>query len=39
MEPGHLEAKRELRILEKRMAKKDEKPERTVPFARFFKKK
>lgn len=39
MEPGHLEAKRELRILVKRQAEKDEKSDRTVPFARFFKKK
>jgi tetratricopeptide (TPR) repeat protein len=39
MEPGHLEVKREMRMLKKRMDENQEKPERTMPFARFFKKK
>jgi tetratricopeptide (TPR) repeat protein len=39
LEPGHLEVKSELRMLKKRMGENEEKSERTLPFARFFKKK
>lgn len=39
LEPGHIEAQRGQRMIEKRLSKNTGKPERTLPFARFFKKK
>jgi hypothetical protein len=39
LEPGHLEAQRGQRMTEKRVGQKTGKPERNLPFARFFKKK
>lgn len=39
LEPGHLEAQRGQRMMEKRVGEKTGKPERGLPFARFFKKK
>ena len=39
LEPGHLEAQRGQRMMEKQLDQKSGKSERTLPFARFFKKK
>jgi len=39
VEAGHLEAQRELRVLQKRLVAPEEKSETSIPFARFFKKK
>jgi len=39
VDPNNVEAKREVRILQKRMGEGAEKREKSIPFGRFFKKK